>query len=93
MRYTRLATQTGEAYILMDEVVAIVRHHGKPSLLGEEPFNVDLHMKSGTIFVVIDYTEQNFWALLNVWEMFRRPFKDDAVLSPAYIEDGKVREL
>ena len=93
MRYTKLTTQTGEAYILMDEVVAIVRHHGKKTLLGVVPFNVDLHMKNGTIFVVMDYTEENFWALLDVWEMFRRPFKDDAVLSPAYIEDGKVLEL
>ena len=91
MRYTRLATQTGEAYILMDEVVAIVRHWREGDL--PVPFNVDIHMKSGSIFVLIDYTEENFWALLNVWEMFRRPFKDDAVLSPAYIEDGKVREL
>ena len=87
MRYIQLTTQTGEAYILMEHVVGIVRHEG------DEPFNVDLHMKSGTIFVVIDYTKEDFWALLQAWEMFSRPYPDDTVLSPAYIEDGKVLEL
>ena len=38
MRYIQLTTQTGEAYILMEHVVGIVRHEG------DEPFNVDLHM-------------------------------------------------
>ena len=83
MKYIQLTTESGEAYILMEHVVGIVRHEG------DEPFNVDLHMKSGTIFVVIDYTEKDFWALLQAWTMF----KDNGVLSPAYIEDGRVREL
>ena len=83
MKYIQLTTQSGEAYILMEHVVGIVRHHG------EEPFNVDIHMNSGSIFVGTDYTKKDFWALLRAWTMF----KDNGVLSPAYIEDGKVCEI
>ena len=98
MRYIQLTPESGEAYILMDQVVGIVRHEDTQiqmatATVGRNRFDVDLHMKSGTIFVVIDYTKEDFYALLHAWEMFRRPFKDDEVLSPAYIEDGKVREI
>ena len=63
-KYIQLTTESGEAYILMEHVVGIVRHEEWI----DEPFNVDLHMKSGTIFVVIDYTKEDFYRLLDAWE-------------------------
>ena len=77
MKYIQLTTESGKAYIMMEHVVGIVRHEG------DEPFNVDLHMKSGTIFVVIDYAKEDFYRLLDAW----------ARGSIGVIEDGKVHEL
>jgi|TARA_R100000781_G_scaffold104519_1_gene68253 hypothetical protein len=91
MTYMRVKTQTGEAMIVMTEVVAIVRH-----LPNRENFNVDLHMKSGTIFVIPDYNSEDYEALLNMWEMFNREnwWGDDEVpRSPGYVEGGKMREI
>ena len=94
MTYMRARTQTGEAMIVMTEVVAIVRH-----LPNRDNFNVDLHMKSGTIFVLPDYNVADYDALLDMWEMFNREqWKTDrdtyeTSRSPGYIEDGRMREL
>lgn len=91
MTYIRTKTQTGEAMIVMTEVVAIVRH-----LPNRENFNVDLHMKSGTIFTIPDYNEGDYMALLDLWEMFNRDQwwgEDTAPRSPGYVEGGKAREL
>ena len=91
MTYIKTKTQTGEAMIVMTEVVAIVRH-----LPNRENFNVDLHMKSGTIFVIPDCNEEDYNALLDMWEMFNREQwwgDDKAPRSPGYIEGGKAREL
>lgn len=98
MTYMKATTQTGEAYIVMTEVVAIVRH-----LPNRENFNVDIHMKSGSIFVVIDSNEADFYAMMNMWEMFNREnwwgcnlegHEDKKVpRSPGYIEDGRMCEL
>ena len=77
--------------IVMTEVVAIVRH-----LPNRENFNVDLHMRSGTIFTIPDYNEGDYMALLDLWEMFTREQwwgEDTAPRSPGYIEGGKPREL
>ena len=77
--------------IVMTEVVAIVRH-----LPNRENFNVDLHMRSGTIFTIPDYNEGDYMALLDLWEMFNREQwwgEDTAPRSPGYIEGGKPREL
>ena len=90
MTYMRVTTQTGEAMIVMTEVVAVVRH-----LPNRENFNVDLHMRSGTIFVIPDYNEADYMALLDMWEMFNREQwwgEDKAPRSPGYIEEGKMRE-
>ena len=90
MTYMKVTTQTGEAMIVMTEVVAIVRH-----LPNRENFNVDLHMRSGTIFVIPDYNEADYMALLDMWEMFNREQwwgEDKAPRSPGYIEGGKMRE-
>jgi len=95
MTYMRVKTQTGEAMIVMTEVVAIVRH-----LPHRENFNVDLHMRSGTIFVIPDYNEADYNALLDMWEMFNReqwgdPYATEhpAPRSPGYVEGGKMHEL
>lgn len=95
MTYMRTKTQTGEAMIVMTEVVAIVRH-----LPHRENFNVDLHMKSGTIFTIPDYNEGDYMALLDLWEMFNREQWGDpygighpAPRSPGYVEGGEAREL
>ena len=91
MTYIKTKTQTGEAMIVMTEVVAMVRH-----LPNRENFNVDLHMKSGTIFVIPDCDEADYNALLDMWEMFNREQwwgDDKAPRSPGYIEGGKAREL
>ena len=77
--------------IVMTEVVAIVRH-----LPNRENFNVDLHMRSGTIFTIPDYNEGDYMALLDLWEMFNREQwwgDDKCVRSPGYVEGGKPREL
>jgi hypothetical protein len=98
MTYIRVTTQTGEAMIVMTEVVAIVRH-----LPNRENFNVDLHMRSGTIFVIPDYNEADYNALLDMWEMFNREnwwgchlegHEDmKAPRSPGYVKDGRMCEL
>ena len=96
MTYIRVTTQTGEAMIVMTEVVAIVRH-----LPNRENFNVDLHMRSGTIFVIPDYNSEDYEALLDMWEMFNQEnwMKGDLPLdyhvsrSPGYVKDGKMCEL
>jgi len=101
MTYMRARTQTGEAMILMTEVVAIVRH-----LPNRDNFNVDLHMRSGTIFVLPDYNVADYDALLDMWELFNREnwwgadrpsYHDDEdhryARSPGYIEDGRMREI
>jgi hypothetical protein len=87
MTYMRIKTQTGEAMIVMTEVVAIVRHYQEK----EGSFNVDLHMKSGTIFVIQDYNEADYNALLNMWEMFNREQWEPR--SPGFIKDGEMCEL
>ena len=77
--------------IVMTEVVAIVRH-----LPNRENFNVDLHLKSGTIFTIPDYNEGDYMALLDLWEMFNREQwwgDEKAPRSPGYVEGGKPREL
>ncbi len=91
MTYIRTRTQTGEAMIVMTEVVAIVRH-----LPTRENFNVDLHMKSGTIFTIPDYNEGDYMALLDLWEMFNQEQwwgDEKAPRSPGYVEGGKALEL
>ena len=100
MAYMKVMTQTGEAYVVMTEVVAMVRH-----LPNRENFNVDIHMKSGTIFVVMDCNEPDFNAMMDMWEMFNReqwrdPFATGhpgssapASRSPGYIKDGRMCEL
>jgi uncharacterized protein YcgI (DUF1989 family) len=45
---TNLPTQTGASTIDMSRVTAIVRH------LPRERTNIDLHMRNGSIFVVVD---------------------------------------
>ena len=81
--------------IVMTEVVAIVRH-----LPNRENFNVDMHMRSGTIFTIPDYNEADYIVLLDMWEMFNREQWGDpygiehpAPRSPGYVEGGKAREL
>ena len=54
---------------------------------------IQLTTQTGEAYILTDYTKKDFWALLQAWTMFRRPYPDDTVLSPAYIEDGKVLEL
>ena len=86
MTYMKIKTQTGTAMILMTEVVAIVRRQQE----------IDLHMRSGTIFVIPDYNSEDYGALLNMWEMFNREnwWGDDEVpRSPGYVEGGKMREI
>ena len=85
MKDIKITTQTGEAYILLEHTIGIVRREPKEY---SHYFDVDIHMISGTIFTMIDCNEDDFGALLNAWEMF----KDRGVLSPAYIEDGEVLE-
>jgi len=52
MTYMKIKTQTGTAMILMTEVVAIVRRQQE----------IDLHMRSGTIFVIPDYNSEDYGA-------------------------------
>ena len=96
MTYMRVRTQTGVAMIVMTEVVAIVRHHSSSR---EIPL-IDLHMRSGTIFVIPDFNEADYNALLDMWEMFNReqwgdPYATEhpAPRSPGYVEGGKMHEL
>lgn len=92
MSYMRCNTQTGEACIVMTEVVAIVRRPSNKSMsrTAYNNFNVDIHMKGGTIFVVLDYSEENFYAMINMWEMFNR---ENWKGSPGRIHDGKMVEI
>jgi hypothetical protein len=92
MTYMRCNTQTGEAYIVMTEVVAMVRRPSNKSMkrTAYKNFNIDIHMRSGTIFVVLDYNELNFNAMVNMWEMFNR---DNWKGSPGRIHDGKMVEI
>jgi len=92
MTYMRCNTQTGEAYIVMTEVVAMVRRPSNKAMkrTAYKNFNVDIHMRSGTIFVVLDYSEENFNAMMNMWDMFNR---ENWKGSPGYIHDGKMVEI
>ena len=62
MRIHVFDTQSGEANIDFDKVVAIVRH-----LPHRENFNVDLHMDSGTIFTLSDCDVPDYMMLLDAW--------------------------
>jgi len=89
MTYMKIKTQTGTAMILMTEVVAIVRrHHDNISMAMSK---IDLHMRSGTIFVIPNYNEEDYNALLNMWEMFNRDNWNGR--SPGYVEGGEMHEL
>ena len=92
MTYMRCNTQTGEAYIVMAEVVAMVRRPSNKSMkrTAYQNFNVDIHMKSGTIFVVVDYSETNFNAMMRLWKMVNQ---ENWSGQPRYIHDGKVVEI
>jgi len=59
----RLMTQSGEAHVLMEEVVAVVRH-----LPNRDNFNVDVHLRSGTIFTVVDADVDRLEEILTAWE-------------------------
>tara|TARA_R100000152_G_C6780663_1_gene213694 strand:+ start:23 stop:229 length:207 start_codon:yes stop_codon:yes gene_type:complete len=59
----KIMTQSGEAHIMMEEVVAVVRH-----LPHRDNFNVDIHMRSGTIFTVCDSDVDQFEEILTAWE-------------------------
>ena len=85
MKDIKITTQTGEAHILLEHTIGIVRRESKEH---SHWFDVDIHMISGTIFTMIDCNEADFGALLEAWEMF----KDRGVLSPAYLKDGEVVE-
>ena len=87
MTYMKIKTQTGTAMILMTEVVAIVRRHQSLT----EYHEIDLHMKSGTIFVIPNYNQEDYQALLNMWEMFNRDNWNSR--SPGFVEGGEMHEL
>ena len=59
----KLMTQSGEAHVLMKEVVAVVRH-----LPNRDNFNVDVHLRSGTIFTVVDVDVDRLEEILTAWE-------------------------
>ena len=59
----KLMTQSGEAHIMMEEVVAVVRH-----LPNRDNFNVDVHLRSGTIFTVVDVDVDRLEEILTAWE-------------------------
>mgnify|MGYP003133035316 CR=1 FL=1 len=58
----KLMTQSGEAHIMMEEVVAVVRH-----LPNRDNFNVDVHLRSGTIFTVVDVDVDRLEEILTAW--------------------------
>lgn len=59
----KLMTQSGEAHIMMEEVVAVVRR-----LPNRDNFNVDVHLRSGTIFTVVDVDVDRLEEILTAWE-------------------------
>ena len=56
----RVHTQSGEAIIDISEIVAVVRHFQVWKMPHRQFFNVDIHMRSGTIFTAEDKTEEFF---------------------------------
>jgi hypothetical protein len=62
MRIHVFETQSGEAHIDLDKIVAVVRH-----IPHRDNFNVDLHMESGTIFTVSDCDVPDFMMILDYW--------------------------
>ena len=73
MRIHVYETQSGEANIDLDRVVAIVRH----SVVVPYPPNipnasVDLHMESGTIFTVYNCDETEYLEMLHEWQDIRK---------------------
>ena len=64
MRIHIFETQSGEAHIDLDKIVAVVRR--SLSLIGGY-FNVDLHMESGTIFTVSDCDIAQFLTFIDHW--------------------------
>ena len=60
----KLMTQSGEALIMMEVVVAGVRR-----LPNRDNFNVDVHLRSGTIFTVVDVDVDRLEEILTTWEL------------------------
>ena len=67
MRIHLYETQSGEANIDLDRVVAIVRH--PPNIPNA---SVDLHMESGTIFTVYNCDEIEYLEMLHEWQDIRK---------------------
>jgi len=67
MRIHVYGTQSGEANIDLDRVVAIVRQ--PPNIPNA---SVDLHMESGTIFTVYNCDETEYLEMLHEWQDIRK---------------------
>jgi|5B_taG_2_1085324.scaffolds.fasta_scaffold480799_2 hypothetical protein len=63
MSIIELSVQTGTASIDLKNVTAIVRSHD----LFEETWNLNVHMKSGTIFMCAEYTAEDYENLVRLW--------------------------
>jgi len=56
----RVHTQSGEAIIDIAEIVAVVRLDPHTFIKDKEYFDVDIHMRNGTIFMAENKTDEFF---------------------------------
>jgi 23S rRNA G2445 N2-methylase RlmL len=63
-RMINLETMSGDAWIDLREVVAVVCH-----LPNRENFNVDIHVSGGSIFTVRDTDKDTYDGIVEQWKM------------------------
>lgn len=62
-RMINLETMSGDAWIDLHEVVALVCH-----LPNRDNFNVDIHVSGGTIFTVRDTDKKTYERIVSKWK-------------------------
>ena len=63
INYVNVETMSGDAWIDLKEVTAIVCH-----LPNRENFNVDIHVSGGTIFTVRDTNKTRYHEIVSQWQ-------------------------
>ena len=75
-RMINLETMSGDAWIDLQEVVAIVCH-----LPNRENFNVDIHVSGGTIFTVRDTEKMAYESIVSKWKRAKITSPQDVAVS------------
>ncbi len=75
-RMINLETMSGDAWIDLHEVVAVVCH-----LPNRDNFNVDIHVTGGTIFTVRDTDKKTYERIVSKWKRAKTTSPQDVAVS------------